>query len=956
MIETSLTFHDLKQRAHLQLEFAGRFAKMRGDSSMLDRVAKSNDNVSTAEASESPDALRSALEKMESDLADIGYQAKKMKIHCIGHAHIDMNFLWSWPETVATTIDTFAAMLKLMHEYPAFRFSQSQGAVYEIIRKFAPEMLDDIRNKIEAGQWENIASQWVEGDKNMASGESLARHLYYTRKWCKQEFGLNPDDILVDWQPDTFGHSAMVPSILNAGGVRWYYLNRPGQRNLPPVFRWRSPDGGEVLVYRDTNWYNEKDTYRSIEIFMNAMESHGLDEIMFCYGCGDHGGGPTRRGIRDILKMNSWPIFPDVFFSTVAACFRSLEQKLDEYPVIDHELNFEFSGCLTSQSVIKRNHRHGENMLLETEAAFAQTEILLNRKSKQNALDCSWEKVLFAQFHDILPGSCLPPTRTHNDGQFQEMAAELSVFRTQALRSLCSAIDTSEVTPEGPLGSATALSSGVGVGTARGGVSTAAMDDNVHRTFVVFNSTAFDRNECVRFKVWDTGKDYHNLEGPMRMRVPDGTLQPVQRVDKGMMWGHSFVEVTAPVSVPAFGYKAVCIEPGVVPGYEPKVEIDIDTEGSWLLNQPRGKVVLENKFLRVAFDRNTGGIVSLLDKQSGVDVADSLDPLGILEYALERPHGMSAWVIGDSQFENKRLELVQFFTHGEKTEQSQRTLFSDQVKPPFWPHEVYALAKLKINDSTVWVKTTLNSDTPGIQFKIYGEWLERGGPEIGVPRLNFCLPLALEDPSAKYEIPFGGLEREGMNGREVPALRWASVTGMVNGKEASCVLVNESKYGHALRDSEMRLTLIRSSYGPDPLPEIGEFEIGAALHIRSGKLKAGEAMQLGAAFNQPLQPVPTNRHKGNLPPIMKMLESENPHVQVQHCKPAESGDGLIVRLLNTSSEKQESLVKIHRGTFSEAVGVDFLESPCDSYSVSFDKKVLKTELKPFGFASILLKK
>ena len=72
-------------------------------------------------------------------MAPIATVAKTYTIYCVGHAHIDMNWMWSWPETVAVTNDTFATVLKLMDEFPQFRFSQSQASVYAIIEEYNPE-------------------------------------------------------------------------------------------------------------------------------------------------------------------------------------------------------------------------------------------------------------------------------------------------------------------------------------------------------------------------------------------------------------------------------------------------------------------------------------------------------------------------------------------------------------------------------------------------------------------------------------------------------------------------------------------------------------------------------------------------------------------------------------------------------------------------------------------------
>jgi alpha-mannosidase len=68
-----------------------------------------------------------------------------------------------------------------MTEYPAFTFSQSQASVYRIVEEHDPEMLREIRKRVKEGRLEVTASTWVESDKNLPSGESLARHALYAR-------------------------------------------------------------------------------------------------------------------------------------------------------------------------------------------------------------------------------------------------------------------------------------------------------------------------------------------------------------------------------------------------------------------------------------------------------------------------------------------------------------------------------------------------------------------------------------------------------------------------------------------------------------------------------------------------------------------------------------------------------------------------------------------------------
>ena len=65
------------------------------------------------------------------------------------------------------------------------------------------------------------ATAWVETDKNMPDGESLLRHIQYTKEYLSQVWGVKNFDI--DFSPDTFGHSGNVPEINCFGGVKYYY-------------------------------------------------------------------------------------------------------------------------------------------------------------------------------------------------------------------------------------------------------------------------------------------------------------------------------------------------------------------------------------------------------------------------------------------------------------------------------------------------------------------------------------------------------------------------------------------------------------------------------------------------------------------------------------------------------------------------------------------------------------
>ena len=244
--------------------------------------------------------------------------AKSYRLHLVSHAHIDMDWRWGWEETVGVVIDTFQTMLKLLEEYPDFIYSQSQASVYEIVERYAPELLEPIRAYVRQGRWEVLASTWVEADKNMSGTESMVRHLLYTKRYLADLLGVDPDGLQVDFEPDTFGHSANVPEILRQGGVRYYYHCRGNDQE--ELYRWRAPSGAEVLALRDPQWYYLKKTDYQIcwHVPSFCARNHTKSALRF-YGVGDHGGGPSRRDIERILDMQTWPLLPQMCFSTLAS-------------------------------------------------------------------------------------------------------------------------------------------------------------------------------------------------------------------------------------------------------------------------------------------------------------------------------------------------------------------------------------------------------------------------------------------------------------------------------------------------------------------------------------------------------------------------------------------------------------------------------------------------------------
>src|SRR6185295_15269553 len=165
---------------------------------------------------------------------------------------------------------------------------------------------------------------WVECDKNMAGGEALCRQVLYAKREMGRLFGLTPEELPVDWSPDTFGHAATVPVYLSRAAVKYLYLHRPGFLGAARerAFWWKGPDGSRVLVYNDMELgYNGVINAWIGAAALGFHGSSGSRDMPYVYGVGDHGGGPTRFDIERARDMATWPIYPTIRFSTARAFF-----------------------------------------------------------------------------------------------------------------------------------------------------------------------------------------------------------------------------------------------------------------------------------------------------------------------------------------------------------------------------------------------------------------------------------------------------------------------------------------------------------------------------------------------------------------------------------------------------------------------------------------------------------
>lgn len=342
---------------------------------------------------------------------------------CIGHTHIDVAWWWTVAQTRQKVGRSFATVLKLMEEYPGYKFMSSQPQLYQFLKERYPKLYEQVKERVKEGRWEPEGGMWVEADCNLTSGESLVRQFIYGKRFFREEFGI---DNRVLWLPDVFGYSAALPQIMEKCGIDYFMTTKLAwnQFNKIPndTFLWRGIDGTEIL----THFISTLGVGQSIKNFFTTyngmlhpdaimggwkryLNKEINNDILISYGYGDGGGGPTREMLETSKRMEKGVKgIPKVRQEFAGKYFKELEERVQNNPqltVWSGELYFEYHrGTYTSMSRNKRSNRKCEYLLMDLEllSILAQNRGTPYPVSK---LTDMWKTVLLNQFHDILPGS-----------------------------------------------------------------------------------------------------------------------------------------------------------------------------------------------------------------------------------------------------------------------------------------------------------------------------------------------------------------------------------------------------------------------------------------------------------------------------------------------------------------------------------------------------------------------
>ncbi len=360
-----------------------------------------------------------------------------LEVTAVGHAHIDVGWLWPVAESTRKAARTFASQISLIERYPDYIFGASQPHLYAEVKKHYPALYEKIRKAVADGRWECQGAMWVEADCNVPSGESLVRQVLHGKNFFRDEFGVDVRNL---WLPDVFGYSAALPQILRRAGVDVFLTQKISwsQHNTFPFnsFRWQGIDGTEIVThFPPENNYNSFLEPAALRNAQNRFKENGiLDGFMSLFGVGDGGGGPREEHVEHGLRCRALNGSPRVTFGKADTFFQRLQASADQLEAWRGELYLEYHrGTYTTQARTKRGNRKLELRLRETEMFLAMLPLELYPQAE---LDAVWKQLLTNQFHDILPGSSINKVYVEAEEQYAAGLATCDKLMERAARRL----------------------------------------------------------------------------------------------------------------------------------------------------------------------------------------------------------------------------------------------------------------------------------------------------------------------------------------------------------------------------------------------------------------------------------------------------------------------------------------------------------------------------------------
>ena len=785
-------------------------------------------------------------------------------------------------------VRSFSTVLELMKEYPEYVFMSSQPQLYKYVKKNAPDVYEQIKERVKEGRWEPDGGMFVEADCNIASGEALVRQFVHGQRFFKEEFGVD-NEIL--WLPDVFGYSAALPQILQKCGIPYFMTTKISwnEFNKMPydTFEWEGIDGSRVLThFVPTRDYNkaaveggtETEHFTTYNGYINPSQMKGAwarysqkylnEEVLCSFGFGDGGGGPTKDMLENQRRLaKGLPGMPRTKMSTAKEFFHVLDKHVTgkKYlPTWVGELYLEYHrGTYTSMARNKKFNRKAE-FAYQNEEMYAMLDAqTAGGAYPEKELHEGWEVILRNQFHDILPGSSIKEVYDDSKAEYEGIFAENKALTDATLAHIAAGVKAPK------------------------------------HSLVVYNPNSAAAYDLVTFTV---------PEGMGEPAVYDGeTKLAVQKTADG-----AYVFFAA--GVPGKGYKT----------YNVKEEA-ADTTPTMEVSTK----VMENEFFKVEYNEK-GQFAKIYDKKAERDVLKPGEAGNVIVSYEDRPHNYDAWDVNNYYTEKSwdidQVSAMEVVENG--------------------PVRACVKVERKYLDSTITQFIYLYHDIPRIDIKNVIDWKEH---QIFV---KDYFPIDVHTNEATFDIQYGNVKRDTHDNTswdfakfEVCHHKWMDVSE--DGYGVS--MLNDCKYGVGVRNGVIGMSMLKSAIHPNPEADKELHEFTYSIYPHQGGWREAGTVKQAYQINNPLTCSWKENEGGTLAPEYSLVSSDQDNAVIEVVKKAEDSDAVIVRLYECYN-RRTPVTLIFGKELTSVVECNMMEEGADP--VEFTGNQATFEMKPYEIKTL----
>lgn len=363
-----------------------------------------------------------------------------MRCILVSHTHWDREWYMTFQSFRARLVDTVDRVLELIDADPGFHFQlDGQAIVLEDYLEIRPERREAIVAALAAGRL--AAGPWyVQPDSLIPTGETHVRNLLEGRR-ATESFG---PCSRIAYTPDSFGHPAQFPQLFAGFGLGpfvYWRGNADEIAELPADYRWQAPDGSAVTACHLGKGYfpawgldpDVETAVRRLEGLARELRGRSeRDTVLLMNGIDHMLPDDTTREVSEALaKATGWEVtrgLLDDYASGLSGVHEGAAPESDAsgLPRFEGELlggrvaNL-LPGVWSTHAPLKIANRRCESLLQGWAEPMAALALALDAADERAALRLAWRALLPNQAHDSICGCSQDRVHEHMATRYDEI-------------------------------------------------------------------------------------------------------------------------------------------------------------------------------------------------------------------------------------------------------------------------------------------------------------------------------------------------------------------------------------------------------------------------------------------------------------------------------------------------------------------------------------------------------